>query len=177
MKCTTKETGTIDMNGKIIPIDKEENQVTPGQRGSLGGGRDAGRPSRCRSGCCCIMAGRVDMKGPRSVRIHRRAQARRCFRSRPAEVTLQVPKFRTLPFETALIKWYRRKEASVGKTLVEMYLAGFSVRRVEDITEALWGTRISPSTVSDPNREIYERIENWRNAPIIRSKENIPTYP
>jgi transposase-like protein len=28
-------------------------------------------------------------------------------------------------------------------------LAGISVRRVEDITEALWGTRVSPSTVSN----------------------------
>ena len=27
---------------------------------------------------------------------------------------------------------------------MEMYLAGVSVRRVEDITEALWGTRVSP---------------------------------
>ena len=35
-----------------------------------------------------------------------------------------------------------------------MYLAGVSVRRVEDITEALWGTRVSPSTVSDLNRKI-----------------------
>jgi len=26
---------------------------------------------------------------------------------------------------------------------------GKSVRRVEDITEALWGTRVSPSTVSN----------------------------
>jgi hypothetical protein len=30
-----------------------------------------------------------------------------------------------------------------------MYLAGVSVRRVEDITEALWGTRVSPSTVGE----------------------------
>ena len=43
-----------------------------------------------------------------------------------------------------------------------MYLAGVSVRRVEDITEALWGTRVSPSTVSDLNKKIYERIESWR---------------
>ncbi len=33
------------------------------------------------------------------------------------------------------------------------YLAGVSVRRVEDITEALWGTRVSPSTVSDLNKK------------------------
>ena len=41
------------------------------------------------------------------------------------------------------------------EALVEMYLAGVSVRRVEDITEALWGTRVSPSTVSELNQKIY----------------------
>ena len=47
-----------------------------------------------------------------------------------------------------------------------MYLAGVSVRRVEDITEALWGTRVSPSTVSELNKKIYGTIEAWRNRPI-----------
>jgi transposase-like protein len=47
--------------------------------------------------------------------------------------------------------------------LIEMYLAGISVRRVEDITEALWGTRVSPSTVSNLNKKIYAKIEAWRN--------------
>jgi hypothetical protein len=47
-----------------------------------------------------------------------------------------------------------------------MYLAGVSVCRVEDITEALWGTRVSPSTVSDLNKKIYGTIEAWRNRPI-----------
>jgi putative transposase len=32
-----------------------------------------------------------------------------------------------------------------------MYLAGVSVRRVEDITETLWGTRLSSVTVSRLN--------------------------
>ena len=30
---------------------------------------------------------------------------------------------------------------SVEEALIEMYLMGVSVRRVEDIAEALWGTR------------------------------------
>ena len=34
---------------------------------------------------------------------------------------------------------------SVEEALIEMYLAGVSVRRVEDITEALWGSRLSCS--------------------------------
>jgi putative transposase len=40
------------------------------------------------------------------------------------------------------------------------------VRRVEDITEALWGTRVSPSTVSNLNKKIYGKIEAWRNRRI-----------
>jgi transposase-like protein len=47
-----------------------------------------------------------------------------------------------------------------------MYLAGVSVRRVEDITEALWGTRVSPGTVSNLNQKIYKRIDKWLNRPI-----------
>ena len=56
------------------------------------------------------------------------------------------------PPETAIIERYRRRESSVEEALIEMYLAGISVRRVEDITEALWGTRVSPSTVSNLNK-------------------------
>jgi putative transposase len=47
-----------------------------------------------------------------------------------------------------------------------MYLAGVSVCRVEDITEALWGTRVSRSTVSELNQKIYAQIETWRNRSI-----------
>ena len=90
----------------------------------------------------------------------------RQLHTKAGEVSLKVPKLRKVPFETAIIDRYRRKEASVEEALVEMYLAGVSVRRVEDITEALWGTRVSSSTVSELNQRIYGRIEEWRNAPI-----------
>ena len=91
---------------------------------------------------------------------------RRGLQTKAGEVELKVPKLRTLAFETSIIERYRRRESSVEESLVEMYLAGVSVRRVEDITEALWGTRVSPSVVSDLNQKIYEQIEAWRNRPI-----------
>ena len=72
----------------------------------------------------------------------------RSLETKAGEVTLKVPKLRRQTFETAIIERYRRRESSVEEALIEMYLAGISVRRVEDITEALWGTRVSPSTVS-----------------------------
>lgn len=43
-----------------------------------------------------------------------------------------------------------------------MYLAGVSVRRVEDITEALWGTKVSLGTISNLNKKAYKHIETWR---------------
>jgi transposase-like protein len=90
----------------------------------------------------------------------------RSLHTKAGEVKLKVPKLRQQTFETAIIERYRRRESSVEEALVEMYLAGISVRRVEDITEALWGTRVSPGTVSNLNRKIYAKIEAWRHRQI-----------
>lgn len=86
--------------------------------------------------------------------------------TKAGEVELTVPRLRTLPFETQIIKRYQTKQSSVEEALIEMYLAGVSVRRVEDITEALWGTKVSSSTVSELNQKIYGKIEEWRMQPI-----------
>ena len=90
----------------------------------------------------------------------------RSLHTTAGEVKLKVPKLRQQTFETAIIERYRRRESSVEEALIEMYLAGVSVRRVEDITEALWGTKVSPSTVSNLNKKIYAKIETWRHRPI-----------
>ena len=52
-----------------------------------------------------------------------------------------------IQFETAIIERYKRRECSVEEALIEMYLAGVSVRRVEDIEE--WRSR--PLTEEYPN--------------------------
>ena len=91
---------------------------------------------------------------------------RRKLLTKAGKVELKVPRLRSLPFETQIIERYRRRESSVEEALVEMYLAGVSVRRVEDITEALWGERVSPSTVSELNQKIYDQIDAWRNRPL-----------
>jgi putative transposase len=90
----------------------------------------------------------------------------RKLQTQAGQVELKVPKLRYATFETAIIERYRRRESSVEEALMEMYLAGVSVRRVEDITQALWGTRVSAGAISDLNQKLYERIEQWRNAPI-----------
>ena len=91
---------------------------------------------------------------------------KRQFHTKAGDVELKMPKLRYAKFETAIIERYKRRESSVEEALMEMYLSGVSVRRVEDITEALWGIKVGAGTVSDLNQKMYERIEAWRNEPI-----------
>ena len=49
------------------------------------------------------------------------------------------PKLKGIQFETAIIERYKRRECSLEEALIEMYLAGVSVRRAEDIEE--WRSR------------------------------------
>ena len=90
----------------------------------------------------------------------------RKLHTKAGEVNLKVPRLRHLPFETAIIERYKRRESSIEEALIEMYLAGVSVRRIEDITEALWGTKVSPGTISELNKKVYVHIEAWRNRPL-----------
>ncbi len=100
---------------------------------------------------------------------YRSGHYKRNFQTTAGEVELKVPKLKGVPFETAIIERYRRRESSVEEALIEMYLAGVSVRRVEDITEALWGTKVSPGTISNLNKKAYEHIEEWRTRPLSGS--------
>ncbi|MHC2672843.1 transposase-like protein [Bradyrhizobium diazoefficiens] len=109
---------------------------------------------------------RADGEGARECAHTRAGSYERTLQTKAGDVNLKVPKLRRQTFETAIIERYRRRESSVEEALIEMYLAGISVRRVEDITEALWGTRVSPSTVSNLNKKIYTKIEAWRNRRI-----------
>ena len=97
---------------------------------------------------------------------YRSGHYKRNFQTTAGEVERKVPKLKGVPFETAIIERYRRRESSVEEALIEMYLAGVSVRRVEDITEALWGTKVSPGTISNLNKKAYEHIETWRTRPL-----------
>ena len=110
---------------------------------------------------------------------YERSEARQGYRSghydrnlttTSGDVTLHMPRLKGISFETAIIERYRRRESSVEEALIEMYLAGVSVRRVEDITEALWGSKVFASTISELNKKAYVNIEAWRNRPLQGGK-------
>lgn len=50
-----------------------------------------------------------------------------------------------------------------------MYLAGVSTRRIEGISEILWGSSVSAATVSNLNDKAFSSVEAWRNRPLDRA--------
>ena len=151
------------VTGSVIRVDEQELRghldevVRTSVEETLNGMLDAEADRLCQAKRYERTAERMDTRA---------GAYERKLQTKAGEVKLKVPRLRSLPFETQIIERYRRRESSVEEALMEMYLAGVSVRRVEDITEALWGTRVSPSTVSELNQQLYERIEAWRNQPI-----------
>ena len=111
-----------------------------------------------------VRAGKHERTGDRKG--YRSDHYERNFGTTSGEVKLRVSKLKGIQFETAIIERYKRRECSVEEALIEMYLTGVSVRRVEDITETLWGTKVSSDTISNLNQKAYKHIEEWRQRPL-----------
>lgn len=160
MSQSEESTAELKNLNQIIKIDQAQMQDQLGQmvrqsvEDTLNSLLDAEADQLCHAQRYEHTEGRTDTRaGHYSRKLHTKA----------GEVNLKIPKLRKSTFETAIIERYKRRESSVEEALIEMYLAGVSVRRVEDITEALWGTRVSAGTISNLNQKVYEQIEQWRN--------------
>lgn len=111
-----------------------------------------------------VRTGKYERTGDRKG--YRSGHYERNFGTTSGEVRLRVPKLKGIQFETAIIERYKRRKCSVEEALIEMYLAGVSVRRVEDITELLWGTKVSSGIISNLNQKAYKHIKKWRQRPL-----------
>ena len=104
-------------------------------------------------------------------RTEERTDYRNGFRERElttriGTITLQVPRHRNEPFHTMIFEQYKRSEASLIATMVQMVIAGVSTRKVEKVVETLCGTGFSKSTVSRLCQVLDKEIEAFRSRPL-----------
>ena len=90
----------------------------------------------------------------------------RTLTAKAGKLSLKVPKLKGALFGSAVIERCRRCESSVEEALMEMYLAGVSTRRVDDISRLLRGERMPSQTLSDKLKKIYKEIDEWRKRPL-----------
>ena len=111
-----------------------------------------------------VKAGRYERTAGREA--YRAGHYERDLTTTSGQVTLKMPKLKGVRFATAVIERYKRRETSVEEAMIEMYLAGVSTRRIEDVSEILWGASVSASTVSNLNEKAFEAVEEWRCRPL-----------
>jgi transposase-like protein len=100
---------------------------------------------------------------------YRAGHYKRGLTTTSGQVTLKMPKLKGMRFATAIVERHRRRETSVEEAMIEMYLAGVSTRRIEDVSEILWGSGVSAATVSNLNDKAFEAVEEWRSRPLTCS--------
>ena len=81
---------------------------------------------------------------------YRAGHYERGFTTTSGQLTLKMPKIKGMRVAAAVIERYKRRETSVEEAIIEMYLAGVSTRRIEDVGEILWGAGVSAGTVASP---------------------------
>ena len=117
--------------------------------------------------CDLVGAGRYERAAGREA--YRAGHYERTLTTTSGDVTLHMPKLKGMRFTTAAIDRYRRREASVEEAMAEMYLAGVSTRRIEDVSEALWGASVSASTVSNLNERAFAAAGERGSRPLSGS--------
>jgi len=78
------------------------------------------------------------------------------------EVQVEVPRDRKGEFETQVIPRSKRYENELRQDLSLMFLTGVSTRTLSMMSERLIGRKISPTEVSNANKELIEAVEKWR---------------
>jgi transposase-like protein len=97
---------------------------------------------------------------------YRNGSRPRKLTTRVGEIVLKFPRLRELAFTSSIVERYQRRECSLDEALLQMYFAGVSTRKVQDITEALFGGKVSAEQMSTLNAKVAEKMEAWRNRPL-----------
>ena len=87
------------------------------------------------------------------------------------EVGVKVPRDRDGNFKTQVIPRSKRYESELRQDLSMMFLTGVSTRTLSMMSKRLIGRKISPSEVSNANKELIDAVENWRTRDL--SEETI----
>ena len=78
------------------------------------------------------------------------------------KVDVRVPRDRKGDFKTQIIPRSKRYEDELRQDLSMMFLTGISTRTLSMMSERLIGRRVSPTEVSNANKELIGAVEAWR---------------
>ena len=130
------------------------------------GRRSSGSSTRCPTLQADEIANAARYERSDGRRAYGAGHYERSLTAKAGKLGLRVPKLKGAVFESAVVERYRRREEGVEEALIDMCLAGVSTRRVDDISQLLWGERMPSQTLSDKLKKVYGDIDSWRTRPL-----------
>ena len=79
---------------------------------------------------------------------------------------IEVPRCRRKGFRSKIVQRYTQRQERVTEVLKEMCVVGVSRRRTKDITEPLFGTEVSPGTLSNIFAELDREVRAFHRRPL-----------
>lgn len=120
----------------------------------------------------CLEAKRTEVVGAQSYerstsrKDHRGGSYRRKVRTRWGEIELRVPRVANGRYDLEIIDRYGRRQVEVDRAIGQLWLAGISTRRLNNITEEIFGYGIRRSVVSEVTKGLDAEVKAFRRKPI-----------
>jgi putative transposase len=86
------------------------------------------------------------------------------------EIIVRIPRDREGKFHTQVIPRGKQYEDRIVEDLSAMYLTGISTRTLSLLSRRLIGRSISPTEVSNANKELTESVEKWRTRDLSHER-------
>lgn len=76
---------------------------------------------------------------------------------------MNVPRDRKGEFQTGLFEPYSRRENWLEEAVISMYKGGMSTRDIAQFIEKMYGTKYSPTTITNITNVVLADVDEWRH--------------
>ena len=83
----------------------------------------------------------------------------------------RVPRLRGVLYESKILVKYQRRSIKFDYDLMKLYVTQTSTRGIKRIVKQLFGTSISPTTVSAALHKVQEKLNEWRKRTLTKEYE------
>mgnify|MGYP003440696604 CR=1 FL=1 len=101
----------------------------------------------------------------------RNGKHKKTVKSNYGDIELEIPRDRNGEFEPKIIKKHQRTISAFDDKIISMYAKGMTVRDIQDHVEELYGTKLSPTTISNITEKVMDLAIEWQSRPLQ------PIYP
>ena len=96
----------------------------------------------------------------------RNGKSSKKLKSSFGEVNVSVPRDRNGSFEPQLIQKRQKDISDFDEKIISMYSKGLSVRDIQDHIQSIYGTTISPTTISSITDKVFDLAYEWQQRPL-----------